>query len=401
MPATPRSRTEAGAAARRRRTRRAVTTAVSAALIAVLAGGAWLAVTRLDLKIGKPEEPRITTIDSSAAIEPLSLVATLPPAPSGPATITVAAVGDMQFDRQVKALIARSGGTAPLADVAKQLAAADITIGNLESPMTTLGVHRTDKDYTFQGDPRGIEGLTAAGFDFLALANNHSLDCGTEALADTIARLDAAGIGHAGAGTNKAAAWTPAVRDINGTTVAFLSFSHILPNGFVATNTRPGIAQGRMNMKEVAAAIAAADAAYDYVIVSYHWGVENVDDCNAEQVKDARTSIDAGADMVLSHHPHVIQAVEYYNGKLIAYSLGDFVFDHYSRKTGEAFILEADMGPSGVSNVRVTPVYLNSAGKPGYVTGQEAAVIIERLRTISAKRDTVVTLNGDIATVTP
>lgn len=375
--------------------------ACALAALALVAAGGWFAIARLDWTLAEPAEPPVTTIDTSATIETVSMVATLPPAPIGPATIRIAAVGDMQFDRRVKALIARSGGAAPLADVAERLAAADIAIGNLESTLSDLGERRADKDYTFKGDPRGIEGLAAAGFDFLALANNHSLDCGEEALADTIARLDAAGIGHAGAGANKAAAWTPAVRDINGTTVAFLSFSHILPSGFIATSTRPGIAQGRLNMKEVAAAIAAADAAYDYVIVSYHWGVEYEDYCNAEQVRDAQASIDAGADMVLSHHPHVIQAVEYYKGKLIAYSLGDFVFDHYSRKTGEAFILEADLKPDGVSNVRVIPVYLDSDGKPEYVTGRDATVILERLKTISAARNTTVTINGDMATVTP
>jgi poly-gamma-glutamate synthesis protein (capsule biosynthesis protein) len=341
-----------------------------------------------------------TAAESSAAIEPTgSLEPTLPPEPSGPATITVAAVGDMQFDRQVKKLINTSGGAAPLSDVAERLAAADIAVGNLESPLSNRGARRTDKDYTFQGDPRAVDGLAAAGFDFLALANNHTLDCGNDALADTMALLDERGIGRAGAGMNKTEAWAPAVRDINGTTVAFLSFSHILPSGFVATSTRPGIAQGRLNMDEVDAAIRAADAQYDYVLVSFHWGVEYMDDCNGDQVTDAHRAIDAGADMVLSHHPHVIQAVEYYNGKLIAYSLGDFVFDHYSRKTGEAFILEAELGPDGVSGVRIVPVYLDAHGKPEYVTGQAAATILERLKAISAKRGTTVEITGDTAAV--
>ena len=124
-----------------------------------------------------------------------------------------------------------------------------------------------------------------------------------------------------------------------------------------------------------------------------------MDDCNAEQVADAHRAIDAGADMVLAHHPHVIQAVEYYNGKLIAYSLGDFVFDHYSRKTGEAFVLEAELGPSGIGAVTVSPVYLDSYGRPEYVTGSAASVILERLKAISAKRNTVVEITGDTAQV--
>ncbi len=342
------------------------------------------------------------TVATTTSVEPSeTVVATLTPEPSGPTTVTIAAVGDMQFDRQVQKLIITSGGSAPLAEVAERLAAADIAVGNLESTLSDLGTRIPDKSYTFKGDPRGVEGLALAGFDFLALGNNHTLDCGTDAFVDTVARLDASGIGHAGAGLNKAEAWTPAVRDLNGTTVAFLSFSHVLPPGFIATDSRPGIAQGRSNMDEVEAAIRAADAEYDYVLVSFHWGVEYEDDCNGEQVRDARRAVDAGADMVLAHHPHVIQAVEYYNGKVIAYSLGDFVFDHYSRKTGEAFILEADLGPAGVANVRIVPVYLDAHGKPEYVTGRAAATILERLRSISAKRGTTVSISGDTATVTP
>lgn len=400
MPPTPTHRTDAGRSARLRRRRRRMVVAGSVAAVAIVAAGAAWAVSALGPRAAEPAVPEVPTVESTAGVETTyAAVATLPPAPSGPATITVAAVGDMQFDRQVARLIFTSGGAAPLAEVAEQLASADIAVGNLESTLSDLGERRTDKDYTFRGKPAGVEGLALAGFDFVSLANNHALDCGNDALLDTIARLDANGIGHAGAGANKPAAWAPAVRDINGTTVAYLAFSHILPSGFVATDSRPGIAQGRLKMDEVEAAIRAADAEYDYVLVSFHWGVEYTPDCNAEQVTDARRAVDAGADMVLAHHPHVIQALESYNGKLIAYSLGDFVFDHYSRETGEAFILEAELGPNGIGAVHITPVYLDSFGKPEYVSGKAAAVILNRLKAISAKRDTTVEISGDTATV--
>jgi poly-gamma-glutamate synthesis protein (capsule biosynthesis protein) len=320
---------------------------------------------------------------------------------SRPATLSISAVGDMIFDRQVKVLIAKSGGAAPLAEVAKHLSAADVTVGNLESPLSTGGVKNATKDVTFRGDPRGVEGLVSSGFDFLSLANNHVLDYGEDALAGTVAALDARDIAHAGAGADKDAAWKPAVVTRDGATVAFLSFSHILPPGFIATSSHGGLAQGRNNMDAVVTAIRSAKQEYDYVIVSFHWGVEYQDDANAEQVRDARKAVDAGADMVLSHHPHVIQGLEYYKGRLIAYSLGDFVFDHYSRKTGEAFILDAKLGPDGVTDVKTTPVYLDSYGKPEFVSGSTASVILERLKLISAKHNAVVSIDGNGATVTP
>jgi len=271
-------------------------------LLAVIALAGKAVVAALPPRAAAQQTPT-QTAEATASAEPtIAQPATTTPKPSGPATITVAAVGDMIFDRQVAALIEATDSEEPLKDVASQLAAADIAVGNLESPLSARGTPDTEKSVTFRGDPAGAEGLALAGFDFLSLAN---------------------------------------------------------------------------------------------------WGVEYQDNCNGDQVEDAHRAVDAGADMVLSHHPHVIQAVEYYDGALIAYSLGDFVFDHYSRKTGEAFILEADLGPYGVSGATATPVYLNEYGKPEYVTGDAAATILSRLQTISAPRGTTVEITGDTTRILP
>jgi len=223
---------------------------------------------------------------------------------------------------------------------------ADVTVGNLESNLSKSGAPQPGKDVTFRGDPRAIQGLKASGFDFVALGNNHVLDYGPASLKDTLALLDRAGIEHAGAGMNRAAAWKPAVVTRDGATVAFLSFSHILPAGFVATDSKAGLARGRGNMDAVSSAIKAAQARYDYVLVSFHWGIEYKDYANADQVRDARRAIDAGADMVLSHHPHVLQGVELYKGKLIAYSLGNFAgWKNFGRS--------GDLALSGLLTVKV------------------------------------------------
>ncbi len=390
---------------RRKKRQRAIAAILALSLIA--AGVAVAADRFLTAPDASTETPAATAdVEPTGSVIPTAPVApsaavTVTPEPSGPATITISAVGDMIFDRRVKELVRSKGGLAPLAGVAKLLARADVTVGNLESPLSNGGTKAAEKDVTFRGDPRGVQGLAASGFDFLSLGNNHVLDYGSEALVDTIELLDENDIGHAGAGADRDEAWTPAVLDIDGTTIAFLSFSHILPPGFVATSSKAGLAQGRNNMDSVEEAIASAKADYDYVLVSFHWGVEYVDDANGDQVKDAHRAIDAGADMVLSHHPHVIQGIEFYKNGLIAYSLGDFVFDHYSRKTGEAFILDASLGPNGITGVQVTPVYLDSNGAPDVVTGSEADVILKRLKTISAKHGANVRIKGDTATVTP
>lgn len=375
----------------------------SGTLLVVMLGGVGLAFV-LSHGASRPTSAALTEATPIPGSLPRSAAASASLAvarSARPATLTVTAVGDMIFDRRVKALIQTSGGSAPLSAVDELLKRADVTVGNLESPLSSGGSQDADKDVTFRGDPRGIESLSNSGFDFLSLGNNHVLDYGAAALADTVSALDANSIGHAGAGADKDAAWKPAVVERDGASVAFLSFSHILPPGFVATSSHAGLAQGRNNMDAVVAAIKTAKAENDYVIVSFHWGVEYQDDANGDQVRDAHKAIDAGADMVMSHHPHVIQAVEYYKGRLIAYSLGDFVFDHYSRKTGEAFILDAELGPDGVANARVTPVYLDGNGKPEVVTGSAADVILGRLKSISAKRSTQVKVSGDTAQVLP
>jgi poly-gamma-glutamate synthesis protein (capsule biosynthesis protein) len=384
------------------------------ALVLIGGGVAW-AVTDGLLGGGKTnrtaETPAASAEATASKPATSSAVATAAPDPadaatettdaSRPATLTVAGAGDMIFDRQVKALVKASGGAAPLARVASLLKSADIAIANLESTLASSGTKNASKDVTFRGDPRGIESLKVAGLDAVSLANNHVLDYGPQPLLDTIKALYSAGIGHAGAGANKAAAWKPATIERNGATTAYLAYSHIVPPGFIAQDDRAGLASGRQDMALVEEAIREAKKTHDYVIVSFHWGVEYTDNPTAEQKQNAHRAIDAGADMVLAHHPHVIQGVEFYKDGLIAYSLGDFVFDHYSRKTGEAFILNAEMGPDGISDVNVVPVYLDKYGRPEVVTGSAASSILKRLKTISAPLGSTVTITGDTASITP
>ena len=408
------SRSMRGFRERRRNRNRIVVASVVLAM--VVASAAWAVNDGLlggDKKsdLADSTASLTTTLTASAAtsaaapatesVTQPAVAATPTPDASRPATITVAGAGDMIFDRQVKTLIKIAGGEAPLARVASILKAADVAIANLESTLASSGKKNADKDVTFRGDPRGIESLKIAELDAVSLANNHVLDYGPEPLLDTIKALDKAGIGHAGAGKNKTAAWAPATIERNGTSTAYLAYSHIVPAGFIAQDDRAGFASGRQDMSLVEDAIREAKKTHDYVIVSFHWGVEYTDNPTGEQVKNAHRAIDAGADMVLAHHPHVIQGVEFYKDGLIAYSLGDFVFDHYSRKTGEAFILNASMGPDGITDVNAIPVYLDKYGRPEVVTGSEGRSILKRLKAISAPLGTTVTITGDTASIRP
>ncbi len=334
---------------------------------------------------------------ASAATAPTASSTTVPPAP-----LRIAAGGDVIGDRDVGAFIDENGGAAVFANVAPLLSAADLAFVNLESPLSDKGTRNTAKDVTFRGRPALIKGLDSAGVDVVSLANNHALDWGSPALVDTIKRLDAAGIAHAGAGADLAAARAPAIVDTPGGSVAVLAYTLILPEGFSAGASRAGVNPGRTDVERVLADISAASKKADRVIVSFHWGTEYTGRASREQRALAHDAVDAGADLVLAHHPHVLQGMEIYRDKLIAYSLGDFVFDHYSRATGEAVVLDARLQPAGPPAVTLTPVYLSEAhGIPRVVTGAEADAILDRISDYSSDLGLRFSRDGDRAVYAP
>jgi len=309
----------------------------------------------------------------------------------------VAAGGDVHGDRKVGTYIDAHGGAAVLAEVAPYLQTADLAFVNLEGPISDKGSKVTFKEYTFRSRPALIEGLVSAGIDVASLANNHAVDCGQAALLDTIERLDTAGVGHAGAGKDITTARSPALLETEAGTVAVLAFTDKYSSGYAAGAERAGIAPIGDGAK-VLEAVRAAEEKADYVIVSFHWGTEYTFNAAGYQRSLAHKCVDAGADLILGHHPHVIQGLEVYKDKLIAYSLGDFVFDHRPGPTGETFVLQVTLGESGPPVARIIPVYLtDSHGIPAPVTGSKADTILNRLIKLSAGFDTTLTRSGDVA----
>lgn len=320
--------------------------------------------------------------------------------PAAPPTITVTAVGDMSFDRPVKQLIAKRGSASPFRSVLSRLSAADVTVGNLECALSKRGSAVRGKKFTFRGPPAAAQGLATAGFDFVSMANNHARDWGGSALSDTFKALSTAGVSWAGAGSRKSAAWSPAYIDRNGARIAYLAFSEIGPGNFAATAHRSGTAYTG-NSAAVARAIRAAHANADYVIVSFHWGVERSNSPTKRQIHDGRSAISAGADLVLSHHPHAIQGVEYYKRGLIAYSLGNFVFSPGTAAGHDTMILNATLSPAGVSAVSATPAHIRSDGTPAPATGSTARRILSLISKTSKRRGSHVSVSGSKATITP
>lgn len=235
----------------------------------------------------------------------------------------MAFVGDIMLDRDPgKAMLA---GSAPFAGVAHLLEGADLRVGNLECVVADGGM-RLDKHYTFRADPRAVAYL-ARYFDAVSLANNHTGDFGGAALIETMYRLRRANIAFFGAGLNDVEAHAPWVVERNGVKLAVLGYNEFPPRSFEAGSQLPGCAWS--DEDKVVADIRAIRPAVDVILTFMHWGEEYSPRPNERQVSLARKMIDAGADVVIGNHPHVIQGHEFYKGRLIAYSLGNFVFDEW------------------------------------------------------------------------
>ena len=234
--------------------------------------------------------------------------------------VSLVFVGDMMLGRAVEAAARSRGDWAfPFRRVAPRMKAADIAFGNLECVAATSG-----PPTRFRADPRTLGGLRDAGFDVVSLANNHTADAGLDALAEMASRLGDLGIGVAGL-RYPPAEQRPSIVRAKGLRVGFLAYSWSAGD-FLPRDGEPAIARTRRD--EMVAEIAHARGAVDYLVVSLHMGTDLARRSGAGQQEKARAAIDAGADLVVGHHPHVPQEVERYGRGFIAYSLGDFVFDH-------------------------------------------------------------------------
>lgn len=311
-----------------------------------------------------------------------------PPARATEPTVRLAAVGDLMLARSIGDALKRNPQDSPFAKVAAALRDADVTVGNLECAIGTGG-RPAPKGYTFRAPPAAAGSLADVGFDILSLANNHSLDFGTSALSSTLDLLSGRGIAVTGAGMDEAAARRPALLERNGLRLAFLGYVDVPVErgGFNtaswrATTERPGVAWADPRL--IAADVAAARGEADVVIVLLHSGYEDQATPNAIQKRAARAAIDAGAALVLGAHPHVLQGVERYKGGLIAYSLGNFVFDGLAGPRAESAILNVTLGRDGVQGVEWTPVVLK-AGRPTLAGGQQARAILAKIERLSAQ----------------
>ena len=289
---------------------------------------------------------------------------------------TLLFVGDIMLSRGVgRRMVAENDFTYPFQLIHETLAAADLTFANLECPVSDQGKEKGHR-YSFRADPKALEGLLAAGIDVVSVANNHMYDWGPEALVDTVRRLREAGIRPVGAGANDLEAHYPQLVQVGDLRLAFLTYVEIEPRYATAAPGKPGVAW--LDPERVLADIRFARPLADLVIVSPHWGVEYAPKPNRVQVDFAHRIIDAGADLLVGTHPHVVQPVEEYDGRWIAYSLGNFVFDQKAPGTNRGLMLKVRVAGKKIVEVAQIPISISTECQAALAPPAEEAPVEAR-----------------------
>ncbi|MEI9813166.1 MAG: CapA family protein [Acidobacteriota bacterium] len=245
-----------------------------------------------------------------------------------PKRTTIVAGGDVMLSRNVAARARRQKDPAwPFRQIAPVFEAADIAFLNLESPFSNKGAIM-QRGMIFKTEPEMIAGLALAGIDIVSTANNHSRDRGSYGVEFTLDYLAANGILAVGTGKTEEAAHAGAVLERNGTRFGFLAYTYDANNGNYK-DSDPRIAI--LDIDRMRTDVAAMKAKADVVLVSMHAGIEYQPTPNQQQKDFAHAAIDAGARVVIGHHPHVRQPSEEYGGGVIFYSLGNLIFDQFQR----------------------------------------------------------------------
>ena len=313
-------------------------------------------------------------IDRLRKTQPLQLVS----------QISIVAVGDVMLGSWVEPVLQKEGAEYPFKATAAILHSADVSIANLEAPFTLSG-DPFEKKFNFKVDPKFAIGLKSGGIDVVTLANNHIMDFGEEGLISTIKTLDSLGLKHSGAGMNAGQAHRPVVVGVKDLRIAFFGYSMTFPTEFYASEDSSGTAY-----PEEAVIIKNLQAwrdSVDFIVTSFHWSAEKLETPKEYQKYFAHLAIDYGADLVLGHHPHVLQGIEIYKNRLIAYSLGNFAFGSYSEYALDSIILKVYLTESGLHSAQCFPINVDNADvefQPRLVEGQRKQAVLDSLRKLSA-----------------
>jgi len=341
----------------------------------------------------QPDPASAVAATPAASVSPSAGEASASPSPSPTPTvaptISVTAGGDVIGGFGVDGVVDGMGS-----DLFKRIAPwfekSDFGFVNLESPLTTGGDAQGWKDVVIKGNPDLAPAMATSGINVVTMANNHAGDMGDSGLLDSIEYCAKQDIAVVGAGKDLKRAMAGTVLETeDGVKVAFLGFTDVLPVGYPATASSPGVAPGRADLGAVKQAIKAARKKADFVIVGWHWNFEYKRAPSNLEESEGKAAIDAGADIVFAHHPHLLDGMEAYHGGLIVYSLGNLVFSGFSGETAETVLVRAKVSEDGI-DAQLIPVVGGGSGVPYLAKGSQADGILQRVKGLSAALDTKV-----------
>ncbi|MFD2699930.1 CapA family protein [Paenibacillus shunpengii] len=293
--------------------------------------------------------------------------------------VVMSFAGDVQFSGKVEELLEREGFDYPYLHLGNLFKNDDLTFINLETPVTTGGEAALGKSYVYKSSPKALEAMKEAGVDIVNLANNHILDQGQAGLADTLKYLKDYQINYVGAGLDRKTAYAPVYYEVKGMRIALLGFTRVIPEAsWRAESGKPGVADA-YNSTDAVKAIGQARKEADLVIVMSHWGEERQTMPNDIQTQLGHEFIDAGADLVIGGHPHVLQGLESYKGKWIAYSTGNFIFSRSTNEeTWRTAVFQARCQKNGACTMKATP-YHAELGQPVPMENKDGAALLKEL----------------------
>jgi poly-gamma-glutamate synthesis protein (capsule biosynthesis protein) len=266
----------------------------------------------------------------------------------------------------------------------KRIGKYDLMMINLENAVTQ-SVNSMEKEFVFKMKPEYLSQLCSAGISIVNCANNHTADFGVEGILETIHRLDSAGIRHTGIGRNLSEARKPVILHVNGIRIGFLGYGG--ERTFIASRTLPGTTSRSQWL--ILEDIKSLKPRVDFIVINIHWGDELETRPDSNQIILAHRMIESGADLIVGHHPHVLQGIELYRGKIIAYSLGNFVFGGNSRSANsETAVLrvrfakdtmEVQAVPVSVRNWQPAPADSSAAYRVLEMLGERSKMFIETI----------------------
>jgi nucleotide-binding universal stress UspA family protein len=305
-----------------------------------------------------------------------------PVASTGMLPLSLGVGGDVSFGLAMADIVAAEGAAYPWTEVSALLDIYDISVANLEGPLCRgTSPNPAQSTVCMKGDTSCAAPMADAGIDVVCLSNDHIMDYGAAGLEETLNILRAEELAAFGAGSSKSAAEQPLVLNTeNGATIALLSFCDVAPPAYTAGVDTPGISQA--SLEDIGEAVATAAQGAQYVAVFVHWGEVGSPEITTRQREIARACVEAGADLVVGCHPHVVQGIELLDGVPVIYSLGNLVFSSDSEMGKTAIFAGCGFSGGRLTSLEIIPLRVEGA-HPVPLYGEQAENVLRSLQEAS------------------